>query len=336
MAPALVVSLAVLAAGLSYQAIGTARDRRRHPPPGWLVDVGGHRLHVQVAGAGRPTVVFDSALGGSCLSWALVQPAVAGLATTCTYDRAGLGWSESGPLPRTAGRCAEELRELLARAPVPGPYVLVGHSFGGLVARVFASRHRELVAGLVLVDAPHAREWLHLTGERARRLRWGGRLARYGAWLARLGVARLVAALASRGAVGAARSSVTVASLGLLRTEQDRIIAPIHRVPAPLRPMLRSMWMQPKFFRALAAHIEAMPETSAEVDASGPFGDLPLVLISSSRPTAARLADQAEVAALSTQSRHLIAAESGHWVPLDEPSIVIEGIREVLKLASRG
>ena len=86
-------------------------------------------------------MIFDAALGASSLSWSLVQPAIARITRACAYDRAGFGWSERGPLPRTAGRIADELHNLLARARVPPPYLLVGHSFGGLVARIFASRH---------------------------------------------------------------------------------------------------------------------------------------------------------------------------------------------------
>src|SRR5918994_1877593 len=107
----------------------------RFPPPGALVDIGSHRLHLNCSGDGSPSIIFDAALGGSSISWSLVQPRVSQLARTCSYDRAGFGWSDAGPLPRTAGRIADELRQLLRRADVAPPYVLVGHSFGGLVMR---------------------------------------------------------------------------------------------------------------------------------------------------------------------------------------------------------
>ena len=129
------------------------------PPPGRLVDVGTHRLHLSCLGEGSPTVVLDSALGASSISWVLVQPALARLTRTCAYDRAGFGWSDAGPLPRTASRIANELYELLRRAQVPPPYVLVGHSFGGLVARLFAGRHPDAVAGMVLIEPAIAEHW---------------------------------------------------------------------------------------------------------------------------------------------------------------------------------
>src|SRR4051812_11989969 len=121
-------------------------------PPGRFVSVGTHHLHLHCLGAGSPPVVFDAALGGSSLSWTRVQPAVAAFTTACAYDRAGFGWSDAGPLPPTAGRIAAELHELLTAAGIEPPYVLVGHSFGGLTIRAYASSHPANVAGLVFVD----------------------------------------------------------------------------------------------------------------------------------------------------------------------------------------
>jgi pimeloyl-ACP methyl ester carboxylesterase len=132
---------------------------RTPPVPGRLVSLGSHRLHVHCLGDGSPVVVFDAALGGSSLSWTFIQPAVAAFTTACTYDRAGFGWSDAGPMPRTAGRIAAELHALLRAAEVPPPYVLVGHSFGGLSIRAYASSYPEDVAGLVFVDPAHPEDW---------------------------------------------------------------------------------------------------------------------------------------------------------------------------------
>src|SRR5262245_64784648 len=129
-------------------------------PPGQLVDVGGFRLHCHAEGRGCPTVVLDAALGGSSISWTYVQPRIAEFARTCAYDRAGFAWSDRGPLPRTAGRMADELNILLERSGETPPYVLVGHSFGGLVTRIFAARYRALSAGLVLVDPAQPEDWV--------------------------------------------------------------------------------------------------------------------------------------------------------------------------------
>jgi pimeloyl-ACP methyl ester carboxylesterase len=127
---------ALVAAGAIYQAIGTWRDRRRFPPPRRLVRVNERRMHIHVAGEGTPTVVFESGMGASCLSWTLVQPQVAQFTRAVSYDRAGHGWSDPAREPRTAQQIAQEVHVLLDAAGVSGPYVLVGHSFGGYPPRV--------------------------------------------------------------------------------------------------------------------------------------------------------------------------------------------------------
>lgn len=329
---------AVLLAGAVYQVLGSARDAQEYPPPGQMVDVGGHRLHVYGTGGGSPTVVLDAALGGSCLSWALVQAEVAKFTGVCSYDRAGLGWSDPPATgkPRTAGQCAEELHALLRGADIPGPYVLVGHSFGGFVSRVYAQMYPEEVAGLVLVDVPHAHKWKEMSPEERHRVTTGARLARRGAWAVRLGLARFIYFLVQKGALGAARSGVAAVSGGVLGgSGSNRIIAPIDRLPPELRPMLRTIWIQAKFFDSLASHIERMPETAVQLDACGPLGDLPLVVLTASQPTAERVADQEAMARLSSRGKHVVAGSSGHWMPLDEPGAVVQAIREVVENARK-
>src|SRR5271169_5348806 len=153
-------ALAVLvAAGAIYQAIGAWRDCRRFPPPGRLVRVNERRMHIHVTGDGTPTVVFESGMGASCLSWTLVQPQVGQFTRAVSYDRAGHGWSDPAREPRTAQQIAQELHTLLNATGVPGPYVLVGHSFGGYVNRAFAHMYRNELVGMVLVDSIHPAEW---------------------------------------------------------------------------------------------------------------------------------------------------------------------------------
>lgn len=125
------------------------------PMPGLLVPVGEHRLHLNCQGSGLPAVILDSGLGGSSLEWSRVQPILARNHRVCAYDRAGYGWSEGGPLPRTSERIVFELNALLRNAAIPPPFILVGHSFGGLNVRLYASYFPDQVAGLVLVDAAH-------------------------------------------------------------------------------------------------------------------------------------------------------------------------------------
>jgi len=300
----------------------------RAAPPGRLVSVGTHRLHIRCDGDGGPSVIFDAALGGSSLSWTLVQPAVARVTRACSYDRAGFGWSDAGPLPRTAGRIADELHTLLRAAPVPKPYVLVGHSYGGLVMRVYAARHPDEVAGLVLIEPAIPEEWAHPTEERQALIARGVRLCGYGTKAARHGLARLVSGLVRLGGLSAARLLVGLVSRGGLRREDEGILAPVWKLPPDVRGVLRQMWTQPKFFEALGSQIETICESATDVmrtDAVD-YRDVPLVVISSQRADEGRLKADAALAQRSTRGHHILAPESGHWVPLDAPQVVIDAI----------
>jgi len=300
----------------------------RFPPPGVLVNIGGHRLHLNCSGAGSPTIVLDAALGGSSLSWSLVQPAVSRQTRTCSYDRAGFGWSDAGPMPRTAARIAHELRVLLERAGIPPPFVLVGHSFGGLVMRIFASRYRTDVAGLVLVDPAHPEDWVNPAPKEQIKIDRGVRLCRHGATAARLGLARAVSVLVGLGALGIARGLVKVVSRGGLSREDEGILAPVWKLPPGARRPLRHFWTEVKFFEALGSQIASICQSAADTleAGDGGYGDLPLITISSTDPGDYRFRQQEALAALSTRGRHIIAPNSGHWIPLDQPEMVIEAI----------
>lgn len=121
--------------------------------PARRVDVGGYRLHLHCVGEGTPTVVLDAGAGSTSGTWDWVVPGVREFTRVCVYDRAGLGRSDPGPMPRTSERIAVELKALLSRSGIRAPYVLGGHSFGGLNMRLYAALHPDEVAGLVLVDA---------------------------------------------------------------------------------------------------------------------------------------------------------------------------------------
>lgn len=145
-------------AGAYYQWLSDRDDLAATSPPGRLVDVGGHRLHIwctDSAEPGTPAVFFDSGLGGGAFSWTAVAPEVAKFTQVCTYDRAGTGYSDPGPYPRTSGQIAKELAELIKNSGLARPVILVGLSFGGFNTRILASEYPDLVAGLVLVSASH-------------------------------------------------------------------------------------------------------------------------------------------------------------------------------------
>lgn len=128
-------------------------------PPGKRIDIGGRSLHINCTGQGSPAVILEAGFPGSSLDWLLVQPAVARTTTVCSYDRAGFGWSELGNLPPSGEQIVADLHKLLPAAGVQPPYVLVGHSLGGIYVRMFTTRHPNEVVGLVLVDATHEDQW---------------------------------------------------------------------------------------------------------------------------------------------------------------------------------
>jgi pimeloyl-ACP methyl ester carboxylesterase len=211
------------------------------------------------------------------------------------------------------------------------PYVLVGHSFGGLVMRVFAARYRSDVAGLVLVDPAHPEDWVDPAPKERVQIDRGVRLCRQGARAARLGVARVVAALVALGALAPARALVGAASRGGLSRDDEGILAPIWKLPQEARRPLRHFWTQPRFFDALGSQIGSICESAAEVIDAGKngYGDLPLVTISATGPDDYRLRQQEALARLSTQGRHIVADASGHWIPLDQPDLVTSVVREL-------
>lgn len=290
-------------------------------PPGRLYDLGGFKVHLDLRGAGAPAVILESAFAGTSLSWIEIQPRIASFTQVVSYDRAGFGWSDPSPSPRRVDHFASELRRALLAAGVAPPYVLVGHSYGGWIARVYAASHPEEVAGMVLVDVSHPREWKEPSEDQRRRIRVGSRLARRGAALARFGLVRLLFLPVVRRLVLGARAP----------RERGRIESLLEKVPASLRPVLQSFWVRPETLLSLASLIENAPESAALADGARlHLGDRPLLVLTAARPSPDRLRDQEEVARLSSRGRQVVAEASGHWIPLEEPELVVEAVREVV------
>ena len=184
--------LVVASIGGGFQTVSETLDATAYPPPGQLVDVGGRRLHLHCTGSGSPTVVLEPGHGGSSSDLGWIAPAIARDSRVCVYDRAGRGWSDPAEAPQDAVQIAADLNTLLDRAHVPGPYVLAGHSFGGLYTLTFAARYPDRVAGMVLLDstAPRPGPSPPTTGESFGVL---GRFLAVAPAVAHLGVARLIA-----------------------------------------------------------------------------------------------------------------------------------------------
>jgi pimeloyl-ACP methyl ester carboxylesterase len=289
-----------------------------------MVDVGGYRLHIFGEGAGSPTVVLDAGAGDLGLAWARVQPTVARSTRVCAYDRAGLGWSEPSPRPRTAAVMVDELHTLLTNAGIAGPYVLVGHSLGGLVVRQYAHAYPVGVAGIVLVDSAHEAQWLRFPEAVRNNLP------------SVLRQLRLVQAAASVG-IGALKPS-------LMPLES--------RLPLEAAATARALKVAGADFGTGAAELEQL--AGGQTPPLATLGDIPLIVLSQSHrdpdsvPSGAAITPevlqeydqtweqlQLELAALSTHGKRLVAEGSGHNIQLDRPDLVVRAIEELLAVARR-
>lgn len=314
-----VLFIALLAsAGLIYQAAASAWDLRRHPAPGQMVDVGGHRLHLYCAGEGAPVVVLESGLGEDSTIWARVQPEVAKFTRVCAYDRAGYAWSEPGPLPRTSARAASELHALLQRAAIPAPYVLVGHSLGGFHIRVWAHQYPEKTAGIVLVSPSHEDLSAHTPQAWKERDRW---VEWWASVLLHFGVARLLPGL-----FGA----------------KDYLDELRRKLPVEVASAGTSLPFQTKHVTAYFRELDGVDESYAQVRAAQDLGELPLVVVTERSERAGSLSPDEQAfegawdelmdrsARLSRRGRRVIAAHSGHMIQLDRPDIVVNAIRDII------
>jgi pimeloyl-ACP methyl ester carboxylesterase len=307
----LAAALLLLLAGALYQAVATAADMRTYPAPGQLVDAGGFRLHLYCLGEqapGAPTVILENGLGATSATWARVQPEVARSARVCAYDRAGAGWSDPSRAPRDAQAMAGELHSLLQAAGIPGPYVLVGWSFGGLVVRVFAGQYPDEVAGLVLVDSSHPDQWTRSAASQAR-YEMLGRLYAAAPFLARIGVVRLMG-----------------------------LFGPDSGLPAPYGQALNASLAAAKDMDTQAAEFAAFPRTSAQVHASPVRGDLPLYVLTATKHDTLPgeeqdwQAMQSELALLSTNSVHQVVAGANHADFWRDPQTVKVTAAAILQL----
>lgn len=243
----LVALVALVGAGAIYQAVATRLDRREFAPPGRLVDVGGRKLHIHCLGQGSPAVVLETGMAGTSANWSWVLPEVARSTRVCAYDRAGMGWSDPGPEPRDARTAAAELHTLLERAGIAGPYVLVGHSLGGLSVRMFAAQYRSDVAGMVLVDATHPDLWERLPPE------------------LQLPDASLLNVFPY------------AAMAGLTRFYSPFPVDP--ELPAQQRAQIAALNASTASMTTIAAELRAIPASTVQVRGAGSPGDMPLVVL---------------------------------------------------------
>jgi pimeloyl-ACP methyl ester carboxylesterase len=304
----LIAFLVILAvAGFLYENISEARDRRFNPLQGRLLDVGGRKMHIDCAGEGNPTVILDSGLGDSYLSWRKVQPEIAKFTRVCSYDRAGLGYSDPSSQPRTSKVIAEELHALLRAASVSPPYVIVGHSMGGYDVRVYTSLYRNEIVGMVLVDASHPDQENRFPAELKNMEGSWHREAQFIASTMPFGIPRL---------------------LGLCDNDAVTRAADCNWHSA----------------REQLAEISAFPESAAETAQTGTLSDMPLAVLSHDPdkpssdlpPDLAKSTNEAwekmqqELAHLSARGTQTVAKNSAHYIQIDRPDVVIDAVRNVV------
>jgi pimeloyl-ACP methyl ester carboxylesterase len=318
-----------LLVGMSYQRAGERRDTRLHPPPGKFVDLGTHRLHLLEEGRGSPTIILEAGLMSTNLSWTDIRRKLAESYRVVTYDRAGLGWSDIGPMPRTAERIVDELHSLLALAAIPGPYVLVGHSFGGLTMPLFATRYPEKIAGMVLVDPVVPAEWNPPSEQDLKRSSIGATVCRRAALLSRAGVIRFVAFLLNSRAKKAASHMVRLISRGT-PADSGSVSSPwFWNLPPNERQMAAVFWVQEKFCNTIASQLENLPQSARRIAELDNLFEKPVVILSAKSTPANRREQHMLITQRLPQGRHIFADKSTHWIMQDQPELVLGAIHAV-------
>ncbi len=312
--------LVPILAGVAYQATVSANNARRYPAPGRLIDIGaGRRLHLRTMGEGSPTVLLEAAGFGCSVDYLSIQSEIARTTRACTYDRAGMGWSDPCVAPRSVRALVEDLRLLLRCAEIGPPYVLVGGSAGGLIVELFARRYPEEVVGLVLIDA--------LDGEVLARLPRANahvvKMVSIGQLCARLGVLHLLDPFRLKDLPldeGSIRSVLTYRTAAwdavrsflksLEKSEVDLREAPPLRSDLPLRVLTHGLTgdlLGPRSDPALLQEIEPIWQ-----------------------------AQQAALAQRSSKGKQIIAEKSGHRIIAQQPDLVLQAIQEVIEAAKQG
>ena len=304
--------------GAVYQTLATKSAQQKYPAPGQLVDLGGYRLHIYCMGEnkeGSPTVILEQGSGGISAAWVRVQPEIAKTTRVCAYDRAGMGWSDLSPEPRDAEHIATELHTLLNSAEIPGPYVLVGWSYGGLYVRRYAGQYPDDVIGMVLLDSSHPDQWSSTEAGSAQ-YESNAKIYAIAPWLARMGVMRLMANF-----------------------------QPDSGLPSPQREELKESFAATKDWDAQSAEFLASLSTDEQVRDVGSPDNLPLFVLTGTEhgtpPDQEELwqAWQKDLALLSTNSVHQIVTGANHanfWLDPETAQVSVQAVLHVMEAIRTG
>lgn len=302
------VLLLLFLGGSLFELTASLIDRYQNPPPGQLIDIGGYRLHLYCKGQGSPTVILESGLGRSCLDWYLIQNQIAQNTRVCSYDRAGLGWSDPGPKPRTSQQMVKELGHLLKKAQVPGPFLLVGHSLGGLNMLLFAHQHPKEVVGAILLDPSYLGLNLPYPSQREKKILEERKRYRLSAfWVNKaLGLQRM-------------RS--------LLQKEP----AFMSNLPPSVQRSYRALWIRGTHQSTLFEEEASFTESLAQLKEPPPLKEKPLIILTPREAETWWKELQSSLKNFSSRSEEFLVKESGHNILLEQPDQVVKVIKKLIQ-----
>ena len=315
---AVVLSIILIVTTFTLGQFAIQELQKEYPPSGKLVDMGGYNLHLDCKGEGSPTIILEAGLNEFSLTWHYIHQELAKYTRTCAYDRAGLGWSDSSNAQRTSETLVTELHDLLQSADIESPYLLVGHSYGGVLARLYTYHYPSDVVGIVLIDATHEDMFTRMPE---------------------------VFKSSTEQLIQQFQTLVALSRFGLLALSTEQI--PVINVPDGVHDDYRAILASPSYFEGAVAETQAFEESlSIMADYDSSLENLPLTIISrgQSEPLPFMLDDQIErlemvwaelqlaLLDLSTNSRHIIVENSGHYIHISEPALVIDAVRDMLDI----
>ena len=300
------IVLIFLAFSTTYSAgYAAPLDADKYPAPGTHIWLGDYRMHLHCQGRGSPTVILEAGLGGTSLEWVRVQPKISRFTRVCSYDRYGYGWSDPSFEARTAATIVTELRQLMGNGAVAAPYLLVGHSFGGLTMRLFASRYPQYIAGMVLLDPTHEAQFDQ----------------------------QQLASPSHKTLIPNQNKAFVIGNHYQIPTA----------LPAEIRPTAQMLALIPSSIRSLYSELRYIRISAAQVRQSGQtLPDVPLTIIAHNSLIRAQTAKakrfagnwltlQRELATRAPQGRFIMAEHSGHHIHLEQPELVINSVRDIVE-----